>query len=152
MKRRESVNEVLGHFKKGHRDASFAYVVIKDLEQDDITSIEQALEQLIDVLCELTLFEKAYQIMKVAMKDKKDSARLHEIFARYHFIMEDFLKSIHHNKQAISLQPDNCAHNHSDCGLAFYRHALIESGDPEKSNAFLSKAMKCLDEALVKNP
>ena len=152
MKRRESVNTVLDHFKKGHRDASFAYVVIKDIEQDDITSIEQALEQLIDVLCELTLFDKAYQIMKVAMKDKKDSARLHEIFARYHFIMEDFLKSIHHNKQAISLQPGACWQNHSDCGLAFYRHALKEAGDPEKGNAFLTKAMKCLDEALVLNP
>lgn len=143
---------MLENFKKGHRDVQFSYAVIKDLEKDDLKGIEEALDQLTNVLCEVCLWDKAYAIMKVAMKDKKDNARLHEITARLAFIMEDFLKSIYHNKEASKLQHDACWHNYSDMGLAFYRQGLIDAGDADKSNDYFKKAMKTLDEALVQKP
>ena len=107
----------------------FAYAVIKDLEKDDLSSIEKALEQLTNLLCEVCYFDKAYAIMKVALKDKKDNPVLHEITARLAFIMEDFLKSIYHNKEAANLQDAACWSNYSDMGLAYYRLGLQEIND-----------------------
>lgn len=91
------------------------------MEKDDIASIVKALEQLTDILCEVNLIDKAYNIMKVALKDKRENAALHEITARLAFINEEFLKSIFHNKEASKLKPDACWQNYSDMGLAYYR-------------------------------
>lgn len=42
-------------FKKGNRDANEAYAKVKDLEQE-IPKIVEALEQLSDILCQVTYF------------------------------------------------------------------------------------------------
>ena len=112
---------MLENFKLGKRDVQIAYTIVKDMEKDDIQSIVKALEQLTDILCEVNLIDKAYNIMKIALKDKRENAELHEITARLAFINEEFLKSIFHNKEASKLKPDICWQNYSDMGLAYYR-------------------------------
>lgn len=66
--------------------------------------------------------------MSAASKDIIGSPVLHELIARVAFVMEDFRKCIFHNQKAAKLQPDECSHNNSDIGLAYYRLGL-QSGD-----------------------
>ena len=89
-------------FKKGNRDANEAYAKVKDLEQE-IPKIVEALEQLSDILCQVTYFQKAYDILSAATKDIKGNPVLHELVARVAFVMESFEKSIFHNKKAAEL-------------------------------------------------
>ena len=119
--RRQSVDAVLDQFRNGNRDSEQAYELIKKLENEDISSIVDALDQLSDILCQATYFTKAYEILSVAVKDIQGNPVLHELIARVAFVMENFEKSIQHNKRAAQLQPENCAHNYSDIGLAYYR-------------------------------
>lgn len=72
----------------------------------------------------MTYFSKAYEILSTAAKDINGSAVLHELIARVAFVMEDFPKCIYHNNKAAKLQPEECSHNKSDIGLAYYRLGL----------------------------
>ena len=76
----------------------------------------------------MTYFSKAYEILSTAAKDINGSPVLHELIARVAFVMEDFRKCIYHNTKAAKLQPEECSHNKSDIGLAYYRLGL-QSGD-----------------------
>lgn len=97
-------------------------------EGENIADILEALEQLSDILCKVTYFSKAYEILNAASKDINGSPVLHELIARVAFVMEDFKKSIYHNQKAAKLQPEECSHNKSDIGLAYYRMGL-QTGD-----------------------
>lgn len=101
-----------------------AYDTIKNMEQESIPDILAALEQLSDILCQVTYFSKAYEILSTAAKDINGSPVLHELIARVAFVMEDFKKCIYHNTKAAKLQPEECSHNKSDIGLAYYRLGL----------------------------
>jgi len=81
----------------------------------------QSFEQLSDVLCGIGHFSKAMDLLEAANKVIPRDATLHELIARVAFIMENFDKSIIHNKKAAEIQPKACCHNHSDIGLAYYR-------------------------------
>lgn len=67
--RRQSVDAVLDQFRNGNRDSEQAYELIKKLENEDISSIVDALDQLSDILCQATYFTKAYEILSIAVKD-----------------------------------------------------------------------------------
>ena len=122
--KRASVEEVLNQFRQGNRDVVQAYDTIKKMENQEIPDILAALEQLSNILCEVTYFSKAYEILSTAAKDINGSPVLHELIARVAFVMEDFKKSIYHNGKAAKLQPEECSHNKSDIGLAYYRLGL----------------------------
>lgn len=98
--RRSSVDAVLEQFRNGNRDVEAAYNLMKQMEGEDIAAIVDALEQLSDILCQATYFTKAYDILSVAVKDIQGNPVLHELIARVAFVMENFEKSIHHNKRA----------------------------------------------------
>lgn len=100
---RPSVQAVLDNFKNNKRDPKQAYDTIKQLEDEDIHSIVEALAQLSDVLCKNTYFTKAYQILEHAIKDIRGNPVLHELIAHVAFIMEKFDKSIYHNREAKKL-------------------------------------------------
>ena len=119
--RKQSVEAVLEQFRSGNRDSQAAYDLIKKMEGDDIAAIVDALDQLSDIFCQATYFNKAYDILCIAVKDIQGNPVLHELIARVAFVMENFEKSIQHNKKAAQLQPTECAHNYSDIGLAYYR-------------------------------
>lgn len=135
--RRSSVEAVLDAFKKGNRDVNNAYLIIKDREsnstkedpkerdEENIGNILLALEQLTDILNKVTYFSKANDILRAATRDINGSPSLYELLARQAFIMEDFNSSIKYNKKAAQLQPDDCSHNKSDIGLAYYRLGLL---------------------------
>jgi hypothetical protein len=95
--RRPSVEEVLNQFRQGNRDVNQAYNTIKRVEKESIPEILAALEQLSDILCQVTYFSKAYEILNTAVKDINGSPLLHELLARVAFVMEDFRKCIYHN-------------------------------------------------------
>lgn len=67
------------------------------MEGESIPDILAALEQLSDILCNVTYFSKAYEILSAAAKDISGSPVLHELIARVAFVMEDFKKCIYHN-------------------------------------------------------
>lgn len=67
------------------------------MEHESIPDILAALEQLSDILCQVTYFTKAYEILSTAAKDINGSPVLHELIARVAFVMEDFKKCIFHN-------------------------------------------------------
>ena len=94
------MDAVLDQFRNGNRDTEQAYELIKKLENEDISSIVDALDQLSDILCQATYFTKAYEILSVAVKDIQGNPVLHELIARVAFVMENFEKSIQHNKRA----------------------------------------------------
>lgn len=94
------------------------------MEGENIADILAALEQLSDILCQVTYFSKAKEVLSAACKDINGSPVLHELLARVYFVMEDFTRSIKHNKEAAKLQPEECSHNKSDIGLAYYRMGL----------------------------
>jgi len=134
--RRPSVDLVLDAFKKGNRDVNNAYTIIKDREtcstkpdtkerdEENIGNILMSLEQLTDILNKVTYFSKAYDILRSATRDINGSPALYELLARQAFIMEDFNACIKYNKKAAQLQPEDCSHNKSDIGLAYYRLGL----------------------------
>jgi len=80
-----------------------AYQTIKSMENESIPDILAALEQLSDILCQVTYFSKAYEILSAASKDINGSPVLHELIARVAFVMEDFKKCIFHNSKAAKL-------------------------------------------------
>ena len=84
-------------FRQGNRDVNNAYQTIKTKENESIPDILDALDQLQDILCKVTYFSKAYEILNTAAKDINGSPVLHELIARVAFVMEDFKKSIYHN-------------------------------------------------------
>jgi len=133
--KRESVEAVLEQFKKGNRNVDEAYGKIKEIERE-IPDIVQALEQLSDILCQVTYFQKAYDILSAASKDIKGNPVLHELIARIAFVMENFEKCIFHNKKAAELQPESCFHNYSDIGLAYYRLGLQAGMNKHFETAF----------------
>ena len=121
--KRQSVEEVIDMFKRGNRDLHDAYRKIKETEKE-IPDIVASLEQLTDILCQVTYFNKAFDLLKIALEDIKGNPILFELIARVCFIMEMFDKSVYYNKKAAELQPDNCFHNWSDMGLGYYRLGL----------------------------
>lgn len=119
--RRNTVDEVLAIFKAGDRDVSKAVKLVQDGENGNPENMVSSFEQLSDVLCGIGHFSKAMDLLEAANKVVPRNATLHELIARVAFIMENFDKSIIHNKKAAEIQPKNCCHNHSDIGLAYYR-------------------------------
>ena len=73
------------------------------MENESIPDILAALEQLSDILCNVTYFQKAYDILSAASKDINGSPVLAELIARVAFVMEDFRKCIFHNQKAAKL-------------------------------------------------
>ena len=73
------------------------------MENESIPDILAALEQLSDILCNVTYLQKAYDILSAASKDINGSPVLHELIARVAFVMEDFRKCIFHNQKAAKL-------------------------------------------------
>ena len=73
------------------------------MENESIPDILAALEQLSDILCNVTYFQKAYDILSAASKDINGSPVLHELIARVAFVMEDFRKCIFDNQKAAKL-------------------------------------------------
>lgn len=63
----------------------------------------QAFEQLSDVLCGIGHFTKAMDLLEAGQKVCPKDPIMHELIARVAFIMENFDKSIIHNKKAAEL-------------------------------------------------
>ena len=82
---------------------NLAYNTIKTMENESIPDMLAALDQLSDILCQVTYFSKAYEILSTAAKDINGSPVLHELIARVAFVMEDFKKCIYHNTKAAKL-------------------------------------------------
>lgn len=89
-----------------------------------------------DILCQVTYFNKAFELLKIALEDIKGNPVLFELIARVCFVMELFDKSVYYNKKAAELQPDNCYHNWSDMGLGYYRLGLQQGDDKQFEKAF----------------
>jgi tetratricopeptide (TPR) repeat protein len=119
--RRSTVEEVLAIFKSGDRDVNKAVKMVQDGENGNQANMAQAFEQLSDILCGIGHFSKAMELLEAGQKVCPNSPQMHELIARVAFIMENFDKSIVHNKKAAEMQPKNNCHNHSDIGLAYYR-------------------------------
>ena len=61
---------------------------MKELEKNDEDKIVQALDQLTDILCQAAYFQKAQDMLKLALNNYENNGELNEIMARICFIME----------------------------------------------------------------
>jgi tetratricopeptide (TPR) repeat protein len=139
-----SVKPVLEAFKsntKDGKDVKKQFARIKELEKGNEDNIVTALDQLTDILCQAAFFQKAFDILKVALQDYENNCHLNEIMARICFIMEQFDQCIYYNKQAKKLCDLNDvirqSNINSDIGLAQYRLA-IQGNDKFREHAFKS--------------
>lgn len=88
-----SVKPILEAFKRNTpegKDVKKQYARMKELEKGDENNIVQALDQLTDILCQAAYFQKAYDILKLALSEYENNGLLNEIMARICFIMEQF--------------------------------------------------------------
>jgi len=101
--RRNVVDEVLTQFKTGDRDVNKAVKLIAEGENGNQANMVQAFEQLSDVLCGIGHFGKAMDLLEAGSRQVPRDPTMHELIARVAFIMENFDKSIIHNKKAAEL-------------------------------------------------
>ena len=88
------------------------------------------------MLCSVGYFQKAMDMLEAGLKEMPQDPIMHELVARIAFMMENFEKSIKHNKIAAELQKDKCFHNDSDIGLAYYRLGLQQGNAKHFETAF----------------
>ena len=103
VQRRNTVDEVLQLFRSGDRDVNKAVKLVQEGENGNTQNMVASLEQLSDVLCGIGHFSKAMDLLEAANKIIPRDATLHELIARVAFIMENFDKSIIHNKKAAEI-------------------------------------------------
>ncbi len=106
VQKRNTVDEVLQMYKKGHRDVKQTLKMIKESENDDKKGMQLSIEQISDILITVGYFEKAMALLEEGQKNLPGDPIMHELIARCAFIMEDFEKSISHNQKAAALQPN----------------------------------------------